>query len=752
MKRAKQSPKNSQYGGLVKDNIYLLLLKQTVFSLIISLTILLLSNNLSAAAPEFGFARIEAFKFEKETDGLNVLDINGDGYDDILFINNRRSRIEILLRNQQPIKAEQDNIKKLFSNSGFVVDQYIDFLKVFDFDQDGLVDIITSGSPLGVNVRFQNSDHSFGEVKNIYLGDNIDFVDLDIIKNPRQNKLMLVREHDVEFIVCSKDRKFTALEKFKFATNKCQLAILDKLSNSQQDDLLLYFRNTRPHLRIHPYDKKQQFGWGVPLTLPNIAKLNKVFLHKRHLLGTILNNKRVFRLYELAQKKTKDILDMNQVNTMSLAMLGIKPNLSKAWGVADFDHDGNDDFCIAAPKIGQLLIYYGTKHGLASMPQKINTISDINALAIDADNNILVYSANEKIMARHNGNNLDKFPVLLTLPVPVTTMASNKKTTYILGKIEKAKNSYILYNIQWNADGTIAKIQQWTTPLKNAASHMLILTLSATEKGVIFFTPYRKPEFFKLEKNSLKKLKTANLIGLSMELTPQQLGVIATGNIDHLIICNRGIAYEYTYKDGAFNVVKQFNAASDSEKIITPLAVNFNKVPMTLFIDAVHNNLLFFAGKKYKKLHINTTISKTQGLTMLKQKNNQGLLFIGKHELHYLPQRSQSFSLKKVAEYASATEKPYFWNFKPIQVGEKKSPLTLLALFDRNNRSFEFIHYADKKLSHLLSIEVFKNRNLFAGESRALEPNSLASGDINGDGIYDLVILVHDRLLIYIGE
>ena len=123
-----------------------------------------------------------------------------------------------------------------------------------------------------------------------------------------------------------------------------------------------------------------------------------------------------------------------------------------------------------------------------------------------------------------------------------------------------------------------------------------------------------------------------------------------------------------------------------------------------------------------------------------------------KNELHYLPQHNQSFSLKKVAEYASATENAYFWNFKLVQVGDKKSPIDLLALFDRNNRSFEFIHYANKKLSHLLSIEVFKNRNLFAGESRALEPNSLASGDINGDGIYDLIILVHDRLLIYIGE
>jgi hypothetical protein len=725
---------------------------ERLFRLVTCLIIIFLFNNVSAAAPGFGFAKMEAFKFENETDGLNVLDINGDGYDDILFINNKRSRIEILLRNKQPIKAEQGNFKKLFSNSGFVVDQYIDFLKVTDFDQDGLVDIITAGSPLGINVRFQNKDHSFAEAKNIYLGDNIDFVDLHIIKNPGQNKLMLVREHDVEFIICSKNRQFTALGKIKFATNKCRLAILDKLSNTQYDDLLLYFSNTRPHLRIHPYDKEQRFGWGLPLALPGIAKLDKVFLNNRHLLGTVLSNRRVFRLYELDQDKTKDILALDQVNAMSLAMQGIKSDMDKAWCVADFNDDGNDDFCIAAPGISQLLIYYGTKHGLSSVPRKINTISDVNALAVDKNNNIIVYSATEKIMARHDASKLDKFPVLLTLPMLATTMASHKKTIYTLGKDKAHKNSYILYSPQWNADGTIAQIQQWKTPLKNAAARMLIFSLSATEKGVVFFIPYRKPEFFKLEKNSLKKLKTANLIGLSMELTLQQLGVMPVGDVDHLIICNRGVAYEYIYQNGAFSVVKQFNAANDSEAIITPLAINYNKKAMTLFIDAVHNNLLFFADQNYKKLHLNTDLAKTQGLVKIQQKNSQGLLFIGKNELHYLPQRTHSFTLKKMAEYASKTAKAHFWDFKLIQAGEKQSPLTLLALFDRNNRSFEFIYYADKKLSHLASIEVFKNRNQFAGKSRELEPNSLASGDVNGDGIYDLIILVHDRLIIYIGE
>ena len=741
----------AQQCGLFQANACLGVFKYSSFMLI-SVIMILLSHDVSAGLPDFGFAKMEAFKFEHETDGLNVLDINGDGYDDILFINNKRSRIEILLRNKQPAKAERSNFKKLFSNSGFVVDQYVDFLKVADFDQDGLVDIITAGSPLGINVRFQNRDHSFSEAKNIYLGNKIDFVNLHIIKKSTQNRLMLVREHDVEFIVCSKNRKFTVQGKLQFAANKCRLAIMDKLSNRQQDDLLLYFRNTRPHLRIHPYDKKQRFGWGLPLSLPRMTKLDTVFLNKRHLLGTVLNNKRVFRLYEWEQSKAKDILSLDQVSAMSLAMSGIKPDMDKAWCVADFNQDGNDDFCIAAPKVSQLLIYYGTDNGLSSVPKKINTISDVNALATDANNNIIVYSASEKLMAQHAIKKLDKFPVLLTLPVPITTMAGDKKTIYTLGKTKERKNSYILYNMQWNSDGTIAEIHQWETPLKNAASQMLIFTLSATAKGVVFFIPYRKPEFFKLEKNSLKKLKTANLIGLSMELTPQQIGFVAAGDVDHLIICNRGVAYEYMYKNGALNVVKQFNASSDNETIITPLAVDVNKKNMTLFIDTVHNDLLFFSNRNYKKLHLNTDIAKTQGLVKLQQKNSRGLLFIGKNELHYLPQRTPLFTLKKMAEYASETENVYFWNFKLIKTGNRQSPITLLALFDRNNRSFEFIHYADKKLSHLGSIEVFKNRNQFAGKSYAFEPHSLASGDINGDGIYDLVILVHDRLLIYIGE
>jgi hypothetical protein len=52
-----------------------------------------------------------------------------------------------------------------------------------------------------------------------------------------------------------------------------------------------------------------------------------------------------------------------------------------------------------------------------------------------------------------------------------------------------------------------------------------------------------------------------------------------------------------------------------------------------------------------------------------------------------------------------------------------------------------------------LAFEVFLVSDFAAlGGSRGTEPHDLESGDLNGDGIGDLVALSQDKLLIYLGE
>ena len=55
---------------------------------------------------------------------------------------------------------------------------------------------------------------------------------------------------------------------------------------------------------------------------------------------------------------------------------------------------------------------------------------------------------------------------------------------------------------------------------------------------------------------------------------------------------------------------------------------------------------------------------------------------------------------------------------------------------------------AGPDLSHALTFKVFERKS-YRGGADLMEPRDLAVGDVDGDGRTDLVLLVHDRLLVY---
>ena len=91
------------------------------------------------------------------------------------------------------------------------------------------------------------------------------------------------------------------------------------------------------------------------------------------------------------------------------------------------------------------------------------------------------------------------------------------------------------------------------------------------------------------------------------------------------------------------------------------------------------------------------------------------------------------------------------WQIKQVKLG---SPIrNRLALLDARNRSIELISYRNKQLLGDLIFEVFQEPGFPAGAPKSIyEPHDLAGGDFNGDSIYDLAVLVHDKLILYLGE
>jgi hypothetical protein len=103
------------------------------------------------------------------------------------------------------------------------------------------------------------------------------------------------------------------------------------------------------------------------------------------------------------------------------------------------------------------------------------------------------------------------------------------------------------------------------------------------------------------------------------------------------------------------------------------------------------------------------------------------------------------------AEYTSPSEEPLLAYAIDVRLGSPPQPM--IALVDAANRAIEIVREQEDELKLELAFEVFLISD-FADvhSSRTTEPHDLESGDLNGDGIGDLVVLSQDKLLIYLGE
>jgi hypothetical protein len=88
---------------------------------------------------------------------------------------------------------------------------------------------------------------------------------------------------------------------------------------------------------------------------------------------------------------------------------------------------------------------------------------------------------------------------------------------------------------------------------------------------------------------------------------------------------------------------------------------------------------------------------------------------------------------------------------KAVMLGAPPRPM--IALVDPANRTIELVSQTNGTLNKELIFEVFLSSDFVnRKQNRGTEPHDLESGDLNGDGIGDLVVLSQDKLLIYLGE
>jgi hypothetical protein len=104
-------------------------------------------------------------------------------------------------------------------------------------------------------------------------------------------------------------------------------------------------------------------------------------------------------------------------------------------------------------------------------------------------------------------------------------------------------------------------------------------------------------------------------------------------------------------------------------------------------------------------------------------------------------------SLRAVAVHEPPTDRTYYWSGEPGDFDHDGN--MDLCVVDRHLPGVQILAGSEGRLDRAVAVPVFETP---PSESPDNEPRELATGDLDGDGRTDFVLLAHDRVLIYLQQ
>jgi hypothetical protein len=701
-----------------------------------------------------GFQPLEIYRFKMGSSRLIVTDINSDGCDDILFANNHVSRLEILLRKPDAVNAgDLPELEDCFDSKGFIVDQGLKAVRVGDLNNDGRPDIITFGSALGLQLRYQQEDGTFGEPERIFVKDlpAVSTIQLGDMNEDGALDILVCRRDQADLHWNSPERPFQQVKSLTFSSDTCYYGDMMDINGDGTQDLAFHFNSVRNPISIRYGQGRGRYGIGQPVDLPPRQYMDILQSDgAAPQLGLVLQNRLAFRTYGFEEKQQPALMAAQETAPRRLGLEGTNKKTEPAWLQGDFNNDGFSDLLVAAPELSRLHLYHGRAEGLDTEPVRIDTLSEVERISRMASGDILVISKKEKIAAIHSAANLVAFPKILKTPGDVIAGCA-VETGNIAWFVCKNDERELQLVSMSTTDDTVSI---YPLEIRNEPADLLAFRLPEGKTGLLFFMPYDNPKMKLFSEDRLEDITSESFRALAQPLSRTNVRLADTGDGSSLTVSQGAIARRFDWLGDRYEAVRQYNPENPQGELIASCSYQLaDGSGGTIFFDRNSGDLVYFAdkGEAWGKIHIPDADPTIYELVQLQNNERDVIILLDRTGVSEILGNGTRLEAVSAAEYVSPSENPLLAYAKLVHLGQPPAPM--IALVDAANRAIELVRQEDGKLKLELAFEVFLVSD-FAdlGSSRGTEPHDLESGDLNGDGIGDLVALSHDKLLIYLGE
>jgi hypothetical protein len=740
-------------------------------------------------ADYFGFLPLELYKLDNRISNLLVKDLDGDKTEDIIVSNNGRSRIDLLLSTKKPEtekttrpfrkdanELEYDRRMRLVS---IPVNKEVVSVDTGEFNGDDKPDLVFYGTPAEVIILFNEGNGRFGSPKKINTGDAVQrqsalaVGDLD---QDGRDDLTLLAEKELIFIYQTAPGLLTEPERVPHtASNPWLIKTLDLDGDGARDLVIVDSESDHPlHVRFATEEKKLGPEQRFALEVPRAIAFGQIDGKPGTEIVVIENQSGRAKVLTLDQSADDESSKHGRLAFFALPQGNER---GRSLAIGDVDGDRRTDVVVTDPANAQVWLYLQTARAGLGTGQTFPSLGNARTVRLvspqgGGKSEVYVLSEQEKQIGRsvfENGRLNFPAPVALTgEPVALDVVAAGgdkqPEVLYIArirppADSKEKEDKFEVRALAREPSGNLlpkkwGEVERVALPGVTAAP-AAVKTLDVNQDGqadLLIFKDYGAPALVLGEKDGPPRLFTGSLGPLS-NATPAGVSVMDLDGPAVIVAQNtyaRRIALD---AGGHWNIKDQYNAGRNSAQIqgAAALDTDGDGAKEIVLLDRATKSLLFLAKKDgvYRprgSLQVGSLNFTGMHVADLDGDGRDDLILAGTDRFGVLQTGRKGQRLNAIATYETKRNEARLADVATGDVNADGSPDAVFS--DIGEQSLEIATYAgDPELLPAITFKLFE-RKTFQNVGDVVEPRDMVIGDVDGDRRADIVLIVHDRIVI----
>jgi hypothetical protein len=799
-------------------------------------------NDISAY---YGFGEMEIIKLDWGIKDLKVADFNGDGRNDIAVVNNIKSKIELLIQKKSIGPAEAEvavdpndiNVNAItpptrFERQSIALSEKVYSMVCGDLNSDKMMDVAFYGEPRGLYVILQKTSDteanqptpdvsglagkpktlSWRTKKKIDIDDGLltsnALVCADLNNDGAADLALAGR--DCVYILLQKNGSLEEPVKYPTGAQMLGLEVGD-LNGDGINDLILVTSDSEKPLYVRFGLKTGQFGPQVQFSIerPYMFELHNVDGQAGDEILSIDAGSERLICYKLTAEKQKDA----DWPILFYPLTSGEGSTKRDLVVSDLDGDGLADVTISEPGAAEI-VFYRQRAGLGlTEPTRFPAFSDITSLCTaDINSNgkteLAVLSVKEKIIgiSEFKDDRLS-FPKPIDLTGEPLAMEladvdgdGSMDCVYVSRDANDIRSIRTIYNLaatnksaerladkggteSAKGKGKTSKTAQKTggaTPsleLEKLTSNPEGLKVVDVDQDglqdVLVFVSYELPILVhQVRKREFQIIDSPKAQASLIKNT--SLRSIAVADVDgkagkELLVAEKNFARSLVFSEtGTWTIIDQYNAKSTENQISAVAAFdtggdNPGDRPAILLLDGQKGQLQILKSGEDKtyRLEKELDIGKWNAAATLKMlfapltgtEAKSILIFDGEKFALITPPggREPQQNLEQQFTYETQIKDGGYGNLTAGDINSDGLPDIIMVEYKRDHIEILTLDSNNKPIP-AMRFKIFEEKS-YRGERGSgkggVEPRELIIADVTNDGKNDLATIIHDRIIIY---